>query len=400
MTGRALLLGSSFQLASAGAAGAPAWAAWGRFAADGFEADDDGGIRVDGRVTSGFLGADYSPGPWLAGVALGISEGEGDFAAIEGTDGGDVESTLTAIYPYARVGLNDDVQVWGLAGLGTGELSLTLSDDANGASGQTYTTDLTMRMGAMGVRGPLLSPDGPGALALALRSDAFWVSMASDAVRSPAGNLEASKVNASRLRLILEGSQRFEAGGGTVTPTLELGLRYDGGDAETGAGLEAGAALAYAGGGVSVEGSVRTLVAHRQSDYREWGAAGAVRIDLGAPGQGLSLTVASARGAGSSGTGRLWSLPEAGGLATDGAFEAGRRLDAELGYGLDLARTPGSLTPYVALSLSDSGARAWRTGTRWRIAPHVALGLEATQRESAHGSPSERGIAMRLGMHW
>ena len=400
MTARELLLGSSFRLAPAGAAGSAAWTAWGRVATGGFDADDDDGVRGDGRVTSGFLGADYSPGPWLAGVALGTSEGEGGFAAIEGTDGGDVESSLTAIYPYARVDLNDDVQAWGLAGLGTGELSLTLRGDANGASGQTYTTDLAMRMGAMGVRGPLLPSGGPGVLALALRSDAFWVSMASDAVRSPAGNLEASKVDASRLRLILEGSQRFEAGGGALTPTLELGLRYDGGDAETGAGLEAGAALAYAGGGVSVEGSVRTLVAHRESDYREWGAAGAVRIDPGALGQGLSLTVASAWGAEASGAGRLWSLAEAGGLATDGAFEAGRRMDAELGYGLDLAPAPGGLTPYVALSLADGGARAWRTGARWRISPHAGLGLEATERESAHGSPAEHGIAMRLGMHW
>ena len=51
----------------------------------------------------------------------------------------------------------------------------------------------------------------------------------------------------SRLRLGLEGSRAFAAGpGAMLTPTLELGLRLDGGDAETGTGVEAGFGLQYA----------------------------------------------------------------------------------------------------------------------------------------------------------
>lgn len=163
----------------------------------------------------------------------------------------------------------------------------------------------------------------------ALRSDAFWVRMDSDAVRGPTGNLAATEADATRLRLIVEGSRRFDTGGGAVTPTLELGLRHDGGDADTGAGLEAGAALAYAAAGVSVEGSVRTLLAHSQSEYREWGAAGAVRIDPGAAQRGLSLTVAPSWGAASHGSNRLWSLAEAGALAPRSEFEAHRRAVAD-----------------------------------------------------------------------
>ena len=49
------------------------------------------------------------------------------------------------------------------------------------------------------------------------------------------------------------------------------------GDAETGTGIEAGAGLRYEGSGVSIEGSVHTLVAHEESGYEEWGASGTIR---------------------------------------------------------------------------------------------------------------------------
>ena len=49
--------------------------------------------------------------------------------------------------------------------------------------------------------------------------------------------------------------------------------------------MEVGAALRYASAwGLSVEASVRTLVAHEAEDYREWGANGALRYDPGRQG--------------------------------------------------------------------------------------------------------------------
>ena len=124
MTGRELLLGSSFNLSAGGEGDGPAWAAWGRVATGGFDAAEDG-VRMSGSVTSAFLGADVARGRWLAGLALSMSEGEGDYTHEETGAGGDVESTLTALYPYARLSVNERLDVWGLAGWGTGELTLT-----------------------------------------------------------------------------------------------------------------------------------------------------------------------------------------------------------------------------------------------------------------------------------
>ena len=400
MTGRELLLGSSFALGAGGANGTPAWTGWGRFATHGFEADVDG-TRLDGNVTTGFVGADMARDGWLAGIALSYSTGDGDFSLIEGDDEGSVENSLTALYPYAKLGLGEKVDVWGLAGLGSGDLTLTLNADAHRATDERYTTDIDMRMGALGVRGEVVSPKAPGGLAVNVKSDAFWVRMDSDAVASEDGNLHASQTDASRVRLVLEGSRAVELDEGTLTPSLELGLRHDGGDAETGTGLEAGAGLRYAAGALTIGAQVRTLVAHEASGYEEWGVSGSVRLDPGASGRGLSLKLAPVFGAPSSGVEHLWSARDAGGLVGTEDFEAGRRLEAELGYGIALSGTRGLLTPYTALSWRQDGARTHhRTGARWQLARAAALGLEWTHEPGTGAKPPANALMLRMQVRW
>ena len=218
-------------------------------------------------------------------------------------EGGEVESTLTGVYPYARLDLSDRVSAWGLAAYGTGTLTLTE------AGGTPIETDIRMTMGAVGGRGTLVQAPETGGFELALKSDAFWTRTTSD----KAEGMEGAEADASRVRLVLDASRPFEMDGGTLTPSLELGLRHDGGDAETGPGVEVGARLRYAGAGVTVEGLVRGLTAHEASDYEEWGASGSIRIDPSASGRGLSLTLAPTWGNASSGTQRLWSARDAGG---------------------------------------------------------------------------------------
>ena len=392
MTGRELLLGSSFRLAAGGEGGGSAFTAWGQFTTGGFEANVDG-TRMDGSVTTGFLGADIGAADWLAGLALSVSEGDGDYTLTDGDDSGTVESSLTAVYPYARLSLSETVDVWGLVGHGTGDLTLVQNPNTNRA--KTYKTDIGMRMVAIGARGEVVSPEEPDGLTVALKSDAFWVRTTSEAVRRSDGNLGASEADVNRVRLLVEGSRSFATGGGTLTPTLELGVRNDGGDAETGTGIEAGAGLRYTGGGVTVEGSVRTLLAHDETGYEEWGASGAVRIDPGPSGEGLSLSVVPTWGAASSGADRLWSLADTQGLSPEGEFQAGRRLETEVGYGLGGPDGLGMVTPYGGLTLSGAGERTWRLGARWQVAPSISLNLEGTRGEPANDDGPAHGLMLR-----
>ena len=393
---RALLSGSSFHLSSE--SDGPVFAAWGRFATEGFEADVHD-TRLDGDTTTGFLGADVTGGRWLMGAAVSHSEADGSFVPGRGTtsarDRSDVESTLSGVYPYARLTLSERVSLWGLAGVGQG--TLTVSE-----AGRTpVDTDIGMNMGALGARGTMLSPSEAGGIELALRSDAFWVRMTSDETRSEtAGDLADIRTNASRVRLFIEAEREFAVRGeGTLTPSFEVGVRHDGGDAETGTGFEAGAGMRYAAEGIAIEGNVRKLVTHEDSGYEEWGASGSVRIDPGASG-GVSLTLAPAFGAAPSETQRLWSLGDAGRLSGDTGVGTGSRLEAEVGYGWRLlSTTHGMLTPYTGLSFSDSGSRAWRLGARLMMTRDVSFGLEGTHRER-NDVASDQAVILHGRLHW
>ena len=399
MSGRELLLGSSFRLGAGGEDGGPAWTAWGRFAAGGFAGADDG-LTLSGDVTTGFLGADVAQARWLAGLAVGLSEGEGSFD--DGAGGsGTVESSLTSVFPYARLGLWDGVDLWGLAGAGSGDLRLAVGREVT-------ETGLSMRMGALGLRAALVPAAEVGAAgeaSLALTSDALWVRTESDAARSSTGgNLEAASGDVSRLRLGLEGSRAFAAGpGAMLTPTLELGLRLDGGDAETGTGVEAGFGLQYADSarGLTVEGRVRGLLTHSDGAYDEWGASGSIRLDPGVSGRGLSLAIAPVWGAASGGVERLWAAGPAPGLAPDDRFEAGAGLQAELGYGLRPPVGHGAFTPYAGFSMAGNGGeRNWRIGTSWAAEPAFALALEASRGETDADPHPTTAATIRASLRW
>jgi hypothetical protein len=159
-------------------------------------------------------------------------------------------------------------------------------------------------MGAIGIRGTLLrgvreavmdsmhalesvlaaerASDAGQALQLAVQADALWVGMDTAAIQG----IAATQANSSRVRLLLQGSRPIGLGAGSaLTPSLQIGVRHDGGDAETGSGLEVGFGLRYASAwGLSLETSVNGLLAHEDAEYREWGASAALASLPGARG--------------------------------------------------------------------------------------------------------------------
>ena len=436
VSGRDLLLGSAFVLSSAGdgegeAGGATTrWTAWGRASESSFDGSA-GGVALDGDVTTFTLGADAAHGRWLAGVALAHSTGTGTFRDAPGEDetgaigaeaAGTIESTLTTVHPYAQADITDRLAVWGILGYGAGELTVSVEDDA------TWNTGTGFQMAAAGARGVLVKAPETGGFELSLRGDAVVQRMRSDAATGEAGNLAAADARTSQLRLALEGSRAVALeDGGRFAPSLEVGLRQDGGDAETGTGIELGGGLAWAdpAHGLTVEAKARTLIAHEDADYREWGASGSVRIEPGASGRGLSLTLAPAWGAAEGGAERLWSLRDARGLAPDAEAPAGSRLEAELGYGFAVFGDRGVATPYAGLSRSETGEtlrlghslrlgasqwkvegafgeteRAWGVGYDYRLGQALDLSVEATRREAANDDAPEHGVMLRLGARW
>ena len=404
MTAREVLLGSTFHLASPGGGAGPGLAAWGRVAHgsfDGEHADDTGTTRVDAEVLTGTLGADADWGRLLAGVAISLSEGDGAFASPEVDVGkaGTLESTLTTVSPYLRFKLSERVSAWGLVGFGTGDMTIGFDD----GSMAPIRTDTSLRLGALGARGALMEQDATGGMDLALKADVFTVRTESDA----AANSAATVTDVGRVRLVLDGGRAFALSEtATFRPGFEVGLRVDGGDAESGAGLELGGGVAFAdtASGLSIEAKARMLVAHADSDYEEWGASATARLDPGERGRGLSFSLLPVIGSAASATERLWGAERPRELAPGAEFEAARGLAAEAGYGLALFGGRFTGTPNAGLGLADGGARDWRIG--WRLTstvpgdPGFEVNLDATRREPANDGAAEHGVMLRGLMRW
>ena len=394
-----LLAGSSFFYSNGGegeddTGGRRGFTAWGRGSSTRFDGVD-GDVSVDGDVATYFLGVDVERRHLLAGVALAHSGGSGGFAAeTAGFRSGSLDSTLTAVHPYLRWQASDRISLWGVLGYGAGTLDMT-ADGSNGG----WTTDTDMRMAAGGMRGVFARASG---FELAAKMDARIARTTSDAAASEGGLLGAVSGDASRLRLALEGSRTVAFGDTrTFTPTLEVGVRQDGGDAETGAGVDLGGSVRYADSavGLTVEASGRYLAAHEDSDYREWGASATIRLDPGASGRGLSLAlVPSAGTAATGGADRLWSLADARGLDGGHRMDAGMRLDADLGYGLGAFSGSGSMRPFMGLRLAGPG-RDWRAGVSWTRGENLRFGLQASRLESSMAAPRQ-GIEARVTLRW
>ncbi|MCY4381724.1 MAG: hypothetical protein OXE44_01075 [Nitrospinae bacterium] len=384
-----LLLASSFHLASAdGTDTGGGWSFWGGAARSGFDAKE-GALALDGDVTTATLGFDFERERWLAGVALSRSAGDGGFkmgGACASDCSGDLESTLTGVYPYARYRFGDRLSAWGILGHGRGDLAL-------GATGRSSVeTDIEMNMAAIGGRGVLLPASKEGGIELALRSDALMTWTSSDETQS----LAEAEVETSRLRLALEASREIGlASGARLTPSFEVGLRYDGGDAETGGGVEVGGGLRYAGSGFAVQVNARGLLAHADGDYEEWGVSGSVRFAPGEGGRGLSMRLGSSWGAPAGGAEQLWAGRSASGLIGSGQFDPGARLDAEVGYGLD--GMGGLLTPYGGASVSET-AQSYRVGGRFRLHERLSMSLEGERREGV--DDVDHGLALRGSLRW
>ena len=399
VTDEELMLGSSFHLTNEGDEGPEGrWAIWGRASLSRME-DIDDGVAVSGEVTTGVLGMDWERGRWLAGLALARSNGDGQLSQDERSY--ESKSTMTSVSPYLRLRLSERLLVWGLVGGGRGDLRL--EEKVEEGEPIVYSTDLQMTIAAAGMQSELLTPEETGGYRLALKGDAFWVRTKSEAMVSDEGRelLAATSADSSRLRLALEGSRPFRLeDGATLTPMVEVGVRHDDGDAETGAGLDFVGGIAYSAPDSRFRAELRaqTLVLHADSDRREWGLSGSFRLLADDRGHGLSASISQGRGTDIGGSDRLWNAGAVADLAA-GDAQSSDRLETEVGYGFSAFGGRMTQTPYLGYGDADGNSNL-RLG--WRLAAPTGLfetSLEAIKRQEAGGG-SDGGIGLLATARW
>ena len=190
---------TAFSLTVAPEDGGRSAAFWGRGASSSFSGRDgalSGRRRGDLGDARGGL-ALRDAGCWARWSST--ASARADYSGDGGS--GEVESTLTGVYPYAAVDLSARLRAWAAAGLGEGSLTLTPKNPETGEADPAIETDMSLGMAALGAKGNLVEPADGSGFRLDLEADAFWVRTSSE----KAPGLAAAEADVTRLRLGLDG---------------------------------------------------------------------------------------------------------------------------------------------------------------------------------------------------
>ena len=377
-----LMTGTGFAMTGQGSGTNLAF--WGRTARSGFDASQ-GMLTFDGKLSSFMIGADKDIDDMQLGLMLVHSRGKGSYSY--DNENGQARVKFTSFVPYFGYNINDGLHVWGALGVGKGKLTLT----SEGAG--SMSADARWQMVAAGMRGVLVDPGSTLGFGLDAYADGLWTHTRSDKV----ANFEATSDKATRLRAGVESYWGHEfASGGILTSRANLGLRHDGGDAETGLGIEIGGGLDWTdqekGLVVSLDG---TKLLKHDDKFDSWSLAATLSYDPN-PGTKKGFSTQMSRTLGGTTTGGDALL---GPTVHRGEVNSTSRGDwqTEMAYGI--SRGNGMVgSSYMQLGGEDDIADA-RIGHRIEPDEHVDrnMSLDLWTEPRIDGTGDQ---AIGMGLNW
>ena len=360
------------------------WAVWGAGDYHAFQGSPEGGT-YDGSLASAYLGVDARGHGWVAGATISRSLADVSYEFAGPVDGkGRLETELDVIHPYVQWAFGNRGKMWAILGFGTGEATTEREDQAVAAE----PSELSMHMGLGGLR---YSFGRVAWFDLAVRGDAGYAKLQTD--EGPRA-IEGLTVNVQRVRLGAEASLPMALAGMRVSPFIDVAGRFDGGDGETGGGVELAGGFRYRGPLIGLEVKGRTLAMHSAESYSEEGLK--ATLVVGPDGRkGFRLMLAPRWGGAAEAMDifRYRGHPFAGALRRE---NRGWGLGTRISYGFDTLRRPGTVMPFAEMDLSGDASRRARLGVSYEIASAV-LGLPHRLEISGEGTESElHGTIMRF----
>ena len=252
----------------------------------GISGDYDGDLRV------GYLGLDAQLPSWLFGLALSSSRGAGNWNA--GTASGRLSTSMTSVHPYLRWS-RGATAVWTTFGAGRGE-----ARNERVATDRVGTSPLDLAMGLVEFQRRLGPAGGP--VAFGLRADAGWASLSTAEGTETIDDLRG-RVHQARLGLDVRSEMRV--GDAALAPFGAVHLRNDGGDGQTGRGVELAGGLRAQIGVVGLDVQGRWLAYHSANRYGESGAGLTLTVG-GREAEGFSLSASPRWGGQTRGGFALW----------------------------------------------------------------------------------------------
>ena len=340
-------------------------------------------VSWDGSIISLHIGSDIKvTDEVLGGVSVSWSQGMFDYkdSTMRRSQEGEYEVDLWSVHPYGGWMPLPWLNLWVVGGYGFGEV--TIKDEGITGSQSSDVQSYSGSFGASAERAFEENSILPGVTTVRVKAQ---TSVAMMEVEDNGEMISSLMTEAYQQRVSVEAShicivceERY------FIPTLEIGLRNDGGDGETGNGLEIGGDVEYRATdlGLRVLVNGRWLALH-SGELEEWGIGGSIRFEPEArAGQGFWMSVTPEWG--EMGSRELWDAKIEDVERVSEEREA--RVSGEVGYGARIGKT--LLTPSVGVSLTNEGYRSYRVGSGV-VVGQFSLTLEGERRSMGSASLEE-----------
>ncbi|MGR3985303.1 MAG: autotransporter outer membrane beta-barrel domain-containing protein, partial [Gammaproteobacteria bacterium] len=380
------LADSSFVMPLNGGGGGAVWAAGDYGALDG----ESNQVEWEGDVFGMNFGADTRVGGALLGAMVSFVDSEAEYTDSNAgsVNRGTYTQRTTSLRPYFAWA-SGATEVWGSIGGGAG--SVEFIDTGPGALTTKASSDISEASLSLGLKRRL----GEG---FSLKADAALLASRVDEKKDREGRVVVDKqeIESARTRLLLDSRKTYSRANGEISPSMQVGLRYDviederrGIDSEQGsAGVEVVLGMDFVNfaSGLTLSGKARI---YDGEDYDEWGVSGSIILQPSG-GRGLSLRMRPLYGDAQSSVRRVWERDfgeQPGGAEPD--YAASMR--GEIGYAFSAPGGRGLLTPYTEATLGGAAANH-RLGLRWQ--PHSRFDVDA------HGENRDAANDYRINFHW
>ena len=377
------------------------WRFWARGSLSEFDSDSNQQVSLRGSTESAYLGMDYGFGKQgMLGGALSRSSGTVDYRN-EDAEEGELDMSLVTGFQYGAWAPSDEMSLWGMFGIGQGELELSQAGIDQGGA------DVAFQMGAVGAHKSIASLGGVN---WAAKADAFYSRLASDSIPDPLSDrdrplLPSIEASTWHLSAMMEAGRTFQLSEQALaTPRFEFGFIREGGDFEEDYFGEVGGDLvvSHSGLGLEVEAAIRAQASGDDRKFDDWSASLTLSIDPGADGTGLAFSLAPVWGLRASGAATPWQ--ERLGLrhalhkhasGKDRPLHSAERVDLRLSYGFGLLR--GLLTPFGQFSGAKGDVQRIRIGGQLQLDLRGGRSLPGgLQLEFAYEAADEQGIFLTL----
>ena len=310
---------------------------------------DEGTAEVRSRTK--LLGIDVKANDrWLVGVAVARSHGNSGFQYGDAVR--DMTIETRTVIPYASVDITNATRFWTMLGMGRGTIEIADTRYAE-------VSPLRTKLWLIGSRQDLSRYRN---IEFAIRVDHARLALGT---RTDSTSMSRLRSSIERSRVGMQATVEVASQLGSFTPSLDIGMRHDGGAYALGNGLEAAIGLRWQLRALTLETTTRSI---RTGSTIQNSTSMLVGMKPNVRGTGLTFTVEPKWGSPLNSSDMIFNDPlrfrqvNGQSFGTDGV----RSITSEFGYGLFVNRDSVLFYPFIRYDEEHSNYKLGMFGVRFR----------------------------------